>query len=86
MGHKECIGRRMLRLKPPDMRQRGRPKLRFMNKEDVKLVGLRIEDVENSQTVKYFYLGQNGINFHHFFFFKVNIFQTHGFCLKETTC
>ena len=45
----ECIGRRMMRLELSGSRPRGRPKRRFMNvvKEDMKLVGVREEDVED---------------------------------------
>ena len=37
-------------LEPPDRRSRGRTKSRFMNvvKEDMKLVGVKEEDVEDS--------------------------------------
>ena len=43
------MGRRLMRLELPDRRTRGRPKRRFMGvvKEDVKLVGVREEDVED---------------------------------------
>lgn len=45
----EYSGRRMLRMELPGRRSRGRPKSRFMDgvKEDVKVVGVREDDVEN---------------------------------------
>ncbi|KAK3538172.1 hypothetical protein QTP70_032566, partial [Hemibagrus guttatus] len=50
----EYIGRRMLDMKLPGRRQRGRPKRRYMDgiNEDMKLVGARVEDAEDrdSQT------------------------------------
>ncbi|KAF3694334.1 hypothetical protein EXN66_Car010010 [Channa argus] len=46
----EYIGRRMLRLELPVRRSRARPKRRFMDvvREDMKLVGVREEDAEDS--------------------------------------
>ena len=43
------IGRRMLEMELPGRRQRGRPKRRFMDavKEDMWLVGFRVEDTKN---------------------------------------
>ena len=43
------IGRRMLEMELPGRRPRGRPKRRFMDavKEDMKVVGVRVEDTEN---------------------------------------
>ncbi|KAK3553075.1 hypothetical protein QTP86_031165, partial [Hemibagrus guttatus] len=45
----EYIGRRMLDMKLPGRRQRGRPKRRYMDgiNEDMKLVGARVEDAED---------------------------------------
>ncbi|KAK3530942.1 hypothetical protein QTP70_006501 [Hemibagrus guttatus] len=45
----EYIGRRMLDMKLPGRRQRGRPKRRYMNgiNEDRKLVGASVEDAED---------------------------------------
>ena len=42
------IGRRMLEMELPG-RQRGRPKRRYMDalKEDMQVVGVRVEDTEN---------------------------------------
>ena len=43
------IGRRMLELELPGRRRRGRPKRRFMDavKEDMQVVGVRVEGTEN---------------------------------------
>ena len=43
------IGRRMLEMELPSKRRRGRPKRRYMDavKEDMQVVGVRIEDTEN---------------------------------------
>ncbi|KAK3508146.1 hypothetical protein QTP70_015345 [Hemibagrus guttatus] len=45
----EYIGRRMLDMKLPGRRQRGRPKRRYMDgiNEDMKIVGARVEDAED---------------------------------------
>ena len=43
------IGRRMLEMELPGRRRRGRPKRRYMDavKEDMQVVGVRVEDTEN---------------------------------------
>ena len=43
------IGGRMLEMELPGRRRRGRPKRRFMDavKEDMQVVGVRVEDTEN---------------------------------------
>ena len=50
----EYICRRMMRMELPGMRNRRRPKRRFMDavKEDMKFIGVREEDAENR--VRYF--------------------------------
>ena len=42
------IGRRMLEMELPGRRRRGRPERRFMDavKEDMQIVGVRVEDTE----------------------------------------
>lgn len=48
------IGRRMLEMELPGRRQRGRPKRRFMDtvREDMQIVGVRVEDAENRERWK----------------------------------
>ena len=43
------IGKRMLEMELPGRRRRGRPKRRFMDvvKEDMQVVGVRVEDTKN---------------------------------------
>ena len=43
------IGRRMLEMELPGRRRRGRPKRRYMDavKEDMQVVGVRVEGTEN---------------------------------------
>ena len=43
------IDRRMIEMKLPSRRRRGRPKRRYMDavKEDMQVVGVRLEDTEN---------------------------------------
>jgi len=49
-----CVGRRMLEMELPGRRQRGRPKRRYMDavREDMQIVGIRVEDAENRERWK----------------------------------
>ena len=46
---KEYVGRKMIEMKLPGKRKRGRPKKRFLNlvKEDIREVGAKETDVED---------------------------------------
>ena len=60
----EYNGRRKMRLELPGWRSRGRPKRRFMDavQEDMKLFGVREEDVEDRVRWRQMILCQAGTN------------------------